>query len=86
MTANNEGFLYPVVDKTECVECGLCEKVCPFEYEKIDSDAISSFAAVSKDNHQRMASSSGGIFSVLAKYIIKNNGFVYGAALSIVLN
>ena len=82
MIANNEGFLYPVVDKTECVECGLCEKVCPFEYEKIDSDAISSFAAVSKDNHQRMASSSGGIFSVLAKYIIKNNGFVYGAALS----
>jgi NAD-dependent dihydropyrimidine dehydrogenase PreA subunit len=26
---NDEGFLYPVVDKTSCTECHLCEKVCP---------------------------------------------------------
>ena len=24
-----EGFMYPVVDTNLCVECGLCEKVCP---------------------------------------------------------
>ena len=29
MQTDNEGFKYPVVDKTKCVNCRLCEKVCP---------------------------------------------------------
>ena len=28
MQYDEEGFLYPVVDKTSCVNCGICEKVC----------------------------------------------------------
>ena len=24
---DNEGFLYPLVDKENCIDCGLCEKV-----------------------------------------------------------
>lgn len=26
---DSEGFLYPHVDLKTCVDCGLCEKVCP---------------------------------------------------------
>lgn len=29
MREDDEGFLYPYVDKTLCIECGLCEKTCP---------------------------------------------------------
>ena len=29
MQEDNEGFLYPVVDASICIDCGLCEKVCP---------------------------------------------------------
>lgn len=28
MAADNEGFLYPQVNKNICIDCGLCEKVC----------------------------------------------------------
>ena len=28
MHEDEEGFLYPQVDVTLCVDCGLCEKVC----------------------------------------------------------
>lgn len=30
------GFLYPEVDRSKCVDCGLCEKVCAFndDYDK----------------------------------------------------
>lgn len=29
MKADEEGFLYPNVNKDLCIDCGLCEKVCP---------------------------------------------------------
>lgn len=27
---DEEGFLYPRIDTNNCIDCGLCEKVCPF--------------------------------------------------------
>lgn len=27
MKSDNEGFLYPHLDKDTCIDCGLCEKV-----------------------------------------------------------
>ena len=29
MAEDEEGFLYPQVDTSKCVDCHLCEKVCP---------------------------------------------------------
>ena len=29
MYADSEGFLYPEINKTNCIECNLCKKVCP---------------------------------------------------------
>ena len=29
MKRDNEGFLYPSIDEDICVNCNLCEKVCP---------------------------------------------------------
>ena len=29
MRVDDEGFFYPVIDYAICVDCGLCEKVCP---------------------------------------------------------
>jgi formate hydrogenlyase subunit 6/NADH:ubiquinone oxidoreductase subunit I len=29
MEADEEGYLYPKVDTSICIECHLCEKVCP---------------------------------------------------------
>ena len=29
MVEDKEGFLYPNVDSEKCIQCGLCEKVCP---------------------------------------------------------
>lgn len=28
MQPDEEVFLYPVIDETKCIKCGLCEKVC----------------------------------------------------------
>ena len=81
MRADEEGFLYPTRDPSSCIECGLCEKVCPFSdnYTFQTTNSPSVYAAY--DINNRSGSSSGGIFFSLAKYIIENqSGWVFGAA------
>lgn len=80
---DEEGFLYPQTDKNLCVDCGLCNKVCPKEndYKRNQSYSYGFFAAYNKDKAQARDSSSGGIFSLLAEYIISQKGAVYGVEL-----
>lgn len=83
MLCDNEGFLYPKVDKDKCVDCGLCEKVCPIiNKPEIAENKQTALAVINKDENIRFNSSSGGVFSLLASNIIENGGVVFGAALS----
>ena len=78
---DEEGFLYPILDNSACVNCGLCEKVCPMEQaEHILYKEGKIFAAQNKNKKDLFTSSSGGVFSAIAKSIILDKGVVYGAA------
>ena len=72
------GFLYPSINKSICSNCKLCEKLCPTNNIKKTS-IVKSFVGYNNNLETRIHSSSGGIFSELAKYAIKNNGIVFGA-------
>lgn len=76
---DEEGFLYPDVDLDACVDCHLCEKVCPLinRPEKICPSEV--LAVKNRNEEERMASSSGGVFIALAKKIIEQGGVVFGA-------
>ncbi|MGG7147408.1 Coenzyme F420 hydrogenase/dehydrogenase, beta subunit C-terminal domain [Clostridium butyricum] len=81
MTEDNEGFLYPQIDKKKCVNCGLCEKVCPIiNVPKELDNTIVAYACKNKNDSDRSASSSGGIFSLMCRYAISKRGVVFGAA------
>lgn len=81
MNANRDGFLYPSIDMTCCVNCGLCEKVCPaINKPSFYPEANIVYAGWNKDDDIRIESSSGGIFDPLARSILSANGVVYGAA------
>lgn len=76
---NNEGFWYPKVDYTKCIECGLCVKKCPNKSEvKITKEEPVVKAIWSKDTEVRLASTSGGLFYELAKSILEKDGYVEG--------
>lgn len=78
---NAEGFLYPAVDETLCVNCGLCSIVCPIENPtKVKVFPKATYAAHSINRSDRKNSSSGGVFSVIAKFVLEKKGCVYGAA------
>lgn len=76
---DNEGFLYPHGDKKTCIECGLCEKVCPILNPYETRVPLQVFSAINKNEKIRMESSSGGIFTLLAEPIIREGGVVFGA-------
>lgn len=76
---NEEGFIYPVIDKDKCINCGLCKKVCPVLNSKETKREVLAYACYNKDEKIRENSSSGGMFYLIGKYILDNNGIVFGA-------
>lgn len=80
--ADEEGFWYPVVNMDTCIDCHLCEKVCPIITKADFIERYSKpkvYAAYNKDNTIRLDSTSGGIHSVLAQVIYQQKGYVGGA-------
>lgn len=74
-------FRYPRVDEATCINCGLCEKVCPIDKELKAPTAQKAYAAVHKDSSVLEKSTSGGAFTALADTIFSQGGVVYGAAM-----
>lgn len=79
MSEDEEGFLYPKVDVSLCIDCGLCEKTCPVINQDEPHEPFAVYAAKNKDEKTRRESSSGGIFTMLAEQTIKSGGVVFGA-------
>lgn len=81
MKTDCEGFWYPYIDIDKCINCNLCEKVCSIynDLNKIDNK-ITAYACKNTNEEIRNTSSSGGVFTLLCEYIIKNGGVVFGAA------
>lgn len=80
-----DGFAYPIIDDERCTKCRLCVASCPIINKanlrgNIHENEKKCIAAWSKDVNVRLASSSGGIFTVLATYILDEGGVVFGAA------
>ncbi len=80
---DEEGFLYPHIDKASCIECNLCEKVCPVinidSLKKNDYEKPKCYAAVHKNLQVRFDSTSGGAFSAFAKKAYQEKAYVGGA-------
>lgn len=80
MESDADGFSYPVVDEAVCVNCGLCEKACPVLAVQAYEHTPKAYAARSSDTAMRLQSSSGGVFTELARHVLANAGAVFGAA------
>jgi len=79
MLADSEGFLYPFVDESKCVDCCLCERVCPIINSYSKNVVPEAYACINNIQNIRLQSSSGGIFSLIAEAILQEQGVVFGA-------
>ena len=79
---NEEGFFMPEVDRSACINCGLCDKVCIIG--KTGKDLIdhkkrpACYYGFLKDDALRKRSASGGLAYALSAECIKNGGVVFG--------
>ena len=80
MVSDNYGFWYPEINSNKCINCGLCYKVCPTANVEPGEKRIShKYAMYNKNEEERINSSSGGIFILIAKKILDEDGVVFGA-------
>lgn len=75
------GFLYPAVDADLCTDCGSCKAVCPKLHAYQGNVKEPDCYAARADDEIRRVSSSGGIFTVLARHVLAQDGIVCGAAM-----
>ncbi len=79
MCGDEESFLYPKIDKDNCINCGKCTAVC-MDIENERGKIGKGYACINRDKEMRRQSSSGGVFGLLAEYILTRGGVVFGAA------
>lgn len=74
-----EGFIYPKVDISICINCHLCESVCPtINMLKPNSFEVINYIARTKNFNVLSKSTSGGIFTPLMEWALDNGGIIYG--------
>ena len=80
---DNEGFWYPAIDSNKCIDCGLCNKVCPMQnleaIKKNKKEDLKIYGGFHNDIVIRFDSTSGGIFTALAQTMYGEKGYVSGA-------
>lgn len=80
MKENNEGFLYPEKELYKCIDCGLCNKVCPINRPlQTAHDLPQTFVVRTKNRYFLEKCTSGGVFTTLAYEFVRNGGVSYGA-------
>lgn len=80
MARDREGFARPAVDLEKCVRCGRCTAVCPILHPLVQKPLPAAFAAWNRDDAVRRDSTSGGVFTALAEFVLEGGGVVFGAA------
>ena len=80
MKENQEGFLMPYIDQEKCIDCSVCDKICPIITPKVNENQLLQIYAACAKDEIRMNSSSGGIFTILSNAILEDGGVVCGAS------
>ena len=86
MAPDEEGFLHPRLDRGKCTGCLACEGACPVLHVPCEGGRAGraslprAYAVQALDRTLRLASSSGGVFTLLARHVLSKGGVVFGVA------
>lgn len=82
LKTDEKGFYYPAVQKSLCVDCNLCEKVCMLSstnrFSESRLECPQYYIAILKNEEELQYCQSGGVGYGLGKAILNDSGVVYG--------
>lgn len=81
MVKDEKGFLYPSIDNSLCINCGICLSVCDFRKNDNSGTLLKTVACKHKDPNERGTSTSGAAFQILVDYICSKGGVAFGCEL-----
>ena len=70
MDVDYEGFWYPQINSSICIDCHLCESVCPCFESGVEHKPLHVYAAINKNDEIRARSASGGVFTIIAEKLL----------------
>lgn len=78
---DQNGFWYPKLDESKCVQCGLCLKQCPVikKSERKEFTRVA-YASWNSNEEIRRESTSGGVYYSFASYVIDQGGYIVGCS------
>lgn len=82
MVPDQAGFLYPQIDDSKCINCGLCLKKCAFQSgypRRKEYEPFYGYGGRHKKESVYSHSRSGGAFVAMSDVILQKQGIVYGA-------
>lgn len=81
VVTDKEGFRRPIIVNDDCLRCGKCVNVCPVLNPVVPERTITHrvFACTNSSKLVRFDSSSGGVFTELATFVLQKKGYVFGA-------
>ncbi len=77
-TKDSLGFFYPKIDDRKCIDCGLCQRVCPSINPASTNPTDQAIAGIWENEDKVRTCSSGGLATLISQYIISQGGIVYG--------
>lgn len=84
LRTDKQGFLYPIIDTTLCVDCKLCTNICPQKHPiRINNDMLQAYAMKHRDRQKLQYCTSGGAFIGIVEWFFQNMSqpVVYGCVL-----
>lgn len=79
MKMDRTGFWFPIIDMEKCIHCGRCKQHCPTQIDLGGRYRKQVCYAVQAANNVREVASSGGVFPLMAEWILNKGGYVAGA-------
>ena len=79
MIEDELGNVYPQINQDICIHCDLCKKICPSLKDVELKEPMDAYASWNKRDSIRLNSTSGGLATTFSKWILENEGVVYGA-------
>lgn len=78
MQSDTCGYVYPIINQSQCSGCGLCQEVCPSVHLVSLRYPLSNWAMTERAESDTLSCASGGAATAIGRTFIKKGGVVYG--------